>query len=75
MILATLGDRHGDARQGMNKKYPIMSHMNLNDSNLTYPSLAHFLASAQLRLSKQGHCKFIPKQLRFREWLPTDPAG
>lgn len=69
MILATLGHRSTwGCSAGHEQKVPSnMSHMNLNDSNLTYPSLA-LLAGAQLRLSKQGHRKFIPKQLRFRDF-------
>lgn len=51
------------------KKAPsTTSDTDLNNDNLSNPSLILLLARDQLRLPKYGHRKFIPKQLRFREW-------
>lgn len=47
----------------------------LNGNNPSNPSLIFFLASDQFRPPKHGHRKFIPEQLRLREWFPTDPVG
>ena len=62
----------------IHKKAPSSNdtfNTDLNDNDLSNPSLTLFLASNQLRPPKHTHRKFIPKQLGLREWFPTDLVG
>ena len=47
----------------------------LYNSDLTYPSLALFLAGYRLYLPEHGHRELVPKHLGFRQWHPTDSVG
>jgi len=73
-LMAHGGMRSGRQRICIKKAFSFINTFNtdLNDDNLSNPTLTIFLASDQLRLPKHGHGKFVPKQLGLRERLPTD---